>query len=182
MVKIITKWDLLHLLATTMLTLGKWQVGFSTKTFISFMVILQVLWFSWLLVSRGHSTPHTRIYISAIRSLMSLIIVIISLLSLLLTKDSFIFVILPSSALCFVLFILIINFSILAAKEQDTLAPTSTNKFNRFIFIYINKNDKRIIVPRGPLGVGITFNFAHWETWSFLSLVIGIPLLMSIFK
>ncbi len=41
--------------------------------------------------------------------------------------------------------------------------------------IYINKNDKRILVPK-RFGVGYTFNMGHWGSWAIFSLIICIPI------
>lgn len=45
--------------------------------------------------------------------------------------------------------------------------------------IYVNKNDKRILVPK-RFGVGYTFNMGHWGSWAIFALIICIPMVVLI--
>ena len=41
--------------------------------------------------------------------------------------------------------------------------------------IYVNKNDRRILVPK-RFGVGYTFNMGHWGSWAIFAMIICIPI------
>jgi uncharacterized membrane protein len=139
------------------------------------MVMIQILWLSWLLAGRGHATPRTRTCIGAIRGLMSLAMAI---LFLFLNRGKSPWEMLLYCLLGFVSLVMVVLFALSAEEEQGKLAspPKPRNRYN--LFFYINKDDPRVVVPKGALGVGITFNFAHWEAWIFILLLAGMPFIL----
>jgi uncharacterized membrane protein len=58
--------------------------------------------------------------------------------------------------------------------------PTNPNKWKFGIF-YCNKDDKRIFAPKHVKQLGWTINFAHWQSWLILLIVILIPICLKLF-
>jgi hypothetical protein len=171
----LSKWDSFHILASVMVVAEKRLLDMPMRLFAVCMVMLQVVWFAWLLVGRGRTTALSRAYIGAIRGLTSFSL---ALMFAFMVGGDHKAMLIICSTLVFAAISVIVMFAVKASEEQAKVAPPGSGK--GFIF-YADKNDPRVIVPKGEYGVGVTLNFARPESWLFVFLLIGGPLILSIF-
>ena len=171
-----SKWDLFHLLGTSILMMEKWFTLTPNRIFVGFMVLLQLVWIAGLMTSRGLTTPLSREYLGAIRGLLSFAVAV---LFLFLMGGEAQGMLLLCSLLGFSALSLAIVFSVRASQEQARLSPPGGAK--EYLIFYANKNDPRVVVPRGSFGVCITLNFARPESWLVIILLVVAPLVVSAF-